>query len=115
MADDTRTPAPTVANVDFLIDENGSKIDVPPASDVRPTGDVEAAMGSTSPANWWLYGVLGLGIVIAVVLLMQMFSGAPGTDVQPGSPTAAPVTETTPATTETPAVAPAPATTTPAQ
>lgn len=93
---DTGKPVPGAAKVDFLVDENASKIELPNGTDVRPTGDVEAAMGATSPANWWLYGVLGLGIVIAVVFLMQIFSGAPGTDVAPGTPTAEPVV-TTPA------------------
>ncbi|RYE62571.1 MAG: hypothetical protein EOO79_12160 [Oxalobacteraceae bacterium] len=91
---DTSKPAPGAAKVDFLVDENASRIELPEGTDIRPTGDVEAAMGATSPANWWLYGVIGLGVVIAVVLLMQMFSGAPSTDVQPGTPTAVPVTET---------------------
>lgn len=86
-------PPPSVAKVDGLIDENGSRIELPAGTDIRPTGDVEAAMGGTSPTNWWLYGVLGLAIVIAIIFLMQMFSGAPGTDVEPGSPTAEPMVE----------------------
>ncbi|KKB76678.1 hypothetical protein VW35_18135 [Devosia soli] len=86
--------APSVANVDFLVDENGSRIDVPPDSEIRPTGDTEAAVGATSPTNWWLYGVVGLAIVVALLFLMQMLNGAPGTDVQPGSPTSEPVVET---------------------
>jgi len=86
-------PPPSVAKVDSLIDENGSRIELPVGTDIRPTGEVEAAMGGTSPTNWWLYGVLGLAIVIAIIFLMQMFSGAPGTDVEPGSPTAEPMIE----------------------
>ena len=45
-------------------------------------------MGATSPTNWWLYGLVGLGIVVAVLFLMQLFQGAPSTDVQPGMPSA---------------------------
>jgi len=86
--------APNVANVDFLVDENGSRIDVPEGSAVRPTGDPEASVGATSPTNWWLYGIIGLAIVVALLFLMQMLNGAPGTDVQPGTPTAEPVVET---------------------
>ncbi|MBN9335011.1 hypothetical protein [Devosia sp.] len=93
MVMDNDKPAPSVAKVDFLVDENGSKIEVPADSDLRPTGDVEAAMGATSPSNWWLYGVLALAIVAAIVLAMQIFSGAPGSDVLPGTPTAEPVTQ----------------------
>ncbi|MCS6758991.1 MAG: hypothetical protein MO852_08180 [Candidatus Devosia euplotis] len=50
-------------------------------------------MGATGPTNWLLYGLIGLGIVIAVILIMQLLTGAPGTDVQPGSPVSAPVAE----------------------
>lgn len=95
MASNTEGPAPSVAKVDFLIDEKGSRIEVPEGSDLRPTGDIEAAMGGTSPSQWWLYGVVAIAVVAAIVLVMQIFSGAPGTDVQSGTPTAAPVTETT--------------------
>jgi hypothetical protein len=95
MANNTDKPTPSFAKVDFLIDEKGSRIDVPEGSDLRPTGDIEAAMGGTSPGQWWLYGLVAIVVVAAIVLAMQMFSGAPGTDVQPGSPTAAPVTQTT--------------------
>lgn len=95
MPDKTEEPAPSVAKVDFLIDEKGSRIEVPQDSDLRPTGDIEAAMGGTSPGQWWLYGLVAIVVVAAIVLAMQMFSGAPGTAVQPGTPTAAPVTETT--------------------
>jgi hypothetical protein len=86
--------AADVANVDFLIDENGSRIDVPDGTTLRPTSDPEAAVGGTSPTNWWLYGIVGLAIVVALLFAMQMLNGAPGTDVQPGTPTAEPVVET---------------------
>lgn len=93
MATERESPAPSVAKVDFLIDENGSKIEVADGSDLRPTGDVEAAMGATSPANWWLYGLVAVVIVAGIVLAMQIFSGAPGSDVLPGTPTSEPVLE----------------------
>ena len=88
MATTPRQPTPTVANVDALVDENGSRIDVPDGSSIKVAGEHEATVGATGPTNWWLYGVIGLAIVIAVLFLMQMFQGAPATDVQPGSPTA---------------------------
>ena len=56
-------------------------VDDPPVEDAR----------AGTPMNWRLYGLVGLAIVIAIVLFMQIFSGAPGTDVAPGSPTAEPV------------------------
>ncbi|ODT71976.1 MAG: hypothetical protein ABS75_05725 [Pelagibacterium sp. SCN 63-23] len=83
------------ARVDFLVDENGSRIDVPEDSAIRVAGEHEASVGATGPTNWWLYGLGALGIIIAILLLLQVFSGAPGTDMQPGTPVSAPVTETT--------------------
>ena len=89
--DDKRVP--NVASVDYMVDENGSRIEVPPGSELEPSHNPEATVGATGPTNWWLYGVIGLGIVVALLLVMQMISGAPGTDMQPGTPTAEPVVE----------------------
>lgn len=87
MATAPKQAVPTVASVDSLIDENGSRIDVPNASPIKVAGEHEESVASTGPTNWWLYGIVGLAIVIAVLFLMQMFQGAPATDVQPGTPT----------------------------
>ncbi|WP_240232250.1 hypothetical protein [Devosia lacusdianchii] len=87
MATAPKQPTPTVAAVDNLIDENGARVDVPDGSAIKVAGEHEATVGATGPTNWWLYGVIGLAIVIAVLFLMQMFQGAPATDVQPGTPT----------------------------
>ena len=93
MATAPKQPVPTVANVDALVDENGARIDVPDGSPIKVAGEHEDSIAATGPTNWWLYGVIGLAIVIAVLFLMQMFQGAPATDVQPGTPTAEPVVE----------------------
>ena len=87
MATAPKQPAPEVAKVDVLVDENGSRIDVPDNSPIRVAGEHEEVVGATSPTNWWLYGLVGLAIVVVVLFLMQMFQGAPATDVQPGTPT----------------------------
>lgn len=87
MATTPQRPGPTVASVDSLVDENGSRIDVPDGSPLRVAGEHDATVAATGPTNWWLYGVGALAIVIAVLFLMQMFQGAPATDVQPGTPT----------------------------
>lgn len=87
MATTPKQPVPTVASVDSLIDENGSRIDVPNGSQIKVAGEHVATGGATGPTNWWLYGIVGLAIVIAVLFLMQMFQGAPATDMQPGTPT----------------------------
>ena len=87
MATAPKQPAPTLAEVDVLVDENASRVDVPNASSIKVAGEHEATVGATGPTNWWLYGVIGLAIVVAVLFLMQMLQGAPATDVQPGTPT----------------------------
>ncbi|MCW5723079.1 MAG: hypothetical protein KIS86_18260 [Devosia sp.] len=94
MATSDDKTAPKVAEVDFLVDENGARLDVPDGSKLKVAGEHEPSLGATSPTNWWLYGLVGLGIVVAMLFVMQMFSGAPGSDVLPGSPTSAPVVET---------------------
>jgi hypothetical protein len=88
MATTPKQPTPTVASVDGLIDENGARIGLPPDSPIKVAGEHEATVGATGPTNWWLYGLFGLAIVVAVLFLMQMFQGAPSTDVQPGTPSA---------------------------
>ncbi|MHA6691622.1 hypothetical protein [Devosia sp. A449] len=87
MATVPKQPLPNVARVDALVDENGSRIDVPENSPLRVAGEHDASVGGTSPTNWWLYGLIGLAIIIAVLLVMQMLQGAPATDMQPGTPT----------------------------
>ena len=87
MATAPKQPTPTVATVDALVDENGSRIDVPDGSPIKVAGEHEATVAATGPTNWWLYGVIGLAIVVVLLFLMQMFQGAPATDVQPGTPT----------------------------
>ena len=87
MATVPKQPVPTVASVDSLVDENGSRIDVPSGSPIKVAGEHEASVAATGPTNWWLYGLGALAIVVAVLFLMQMFQGAPATDVQPGTPT----------------------------
>lgn len=97
MATTPNEAGPKVAKVDFLVDENGSRVDVPDNSGLKVAGEHDATVGATGPTNWWLYGIGALGVVIAIILLMQVFSGAPSTDVQPGTPTSesvvAPATE----------------------
>ncbi len=93
MATAPKQPAANAARVDALIDENGARLDVPDNSPLKVAGEHEATVGSTGPTNWWLYGLIGLAIVIALLFLMQILTGAPGTDVQSGTPVSAPVVE----------------------
>lgn len=94
MTDHRVEPSPQVAKVDHLIDENGARIDVPDNSGLKVAGEHEPSVASTGPTNWWLYGLFALAIMVAILLFMQIFSGAPGTDMQPGTSTSAPVVET---------------------
>jgi hypothetical protein len=79
-----------VATVDYLIDENASVIDVPDGSVLVPTKDVEQTIAATAPTTWWQVALIALGIVAAILLVLQLLGGSPGTDVQPGTPVAAP-------------------------
>lgn len=90
MAARTQQHAPG-ASVDYLVDENASPVDVPDGSTLAPTDDVEGSIGATAPTAWWQLALIGLGIVAAILLVLQLLGGAPGTDVQPGTPVAAPV------------------------
>ncbi|GLQ58050.1 hypothetical protein [Devosia nitrariae] len=93
MAGKDKKGAPEVAKVDFLVDEEGSRIDVPEDSGLKTAAVGEESVGATSPTSWWVYGLVGLAIVVAILFLMQVFLGAPSTDVAPGTPVSEPVVE----------------------
>jgi hypothetical protein len=78
------------ASVDYMVDENASPLDVPDNSTVHPARRNEDTLGGTGPTNWWRYGLVALAALVLVFLLMQVFGGTPGTDVQTGTPVAAP-------------------------
>lgn len=84
------------ASVDYLVDENASVVDVPDNSLLAATDDVERSVGGTAPAAWWRFGLIGLGIVAAILLLVQLLGGNPGSDMVPGSPGAAPAESSQP-------------------
>ena len=89
---------PEVAKVDYLIDENGSRVDVPDDSALRVATSIEQQVGATGPANWWRLGLIALGAIALILLVMQMFGGGvPTTDVVPGTPTTSPADLTPPA------------------
>ena len=88
------------AKVDYLVDENGSRVDVPDDSAVRVATSVEQQVGATGPANWWRLGLIALGAIALILLVMQLIgggSGVPTTDVVPGTPTTPPADLTPPA------------------
>lgn len=86
----------TASAVDYLVDENGSRLDVPDDSRIRPADEFEETIGATGPTNWWMAGLIALGIVAAILLGLQLLNGAPATDVQPGTPVAQPEVTGTP-------------------
>lgn len=87
----------SVAQVDSLVDEQGSKMSVGEDRSIRIASEMEPVVGGTSPTNWWRAGLIALLIVAAILLALQMLGGNRQTDVIPGTPVAAPQTETTPA------------------
>lgn len=88
---------PETARVDFLVDEKGSRIELPDDTPIGNTGSAEQAVGGTGPAGWWRIGLLALVALAGVLFLVQFLSGGAGTDVIPGTPTIAP-SEGTPVT-----------------
>lgn len=90
MATKEETRGPVVAKVDTLVDENGAPVRVPDDSTLKVATDVEQTVGATGPTNWWRLGLVGLGIVAAILLVLQLLGGNTGTEMIPGTPTAAP-------------------------
>jgi anti-sigma-K factor RskA len=81
---------PVVAKVDTLVDENGYKVDVSDDTSLKIATDVEQVTGATGPTNWWRMGLIAVGIVAAILLALQLMGGNTGTEMIPGTPTAAP-------------------------
>lgn len=79
------------AEVDQMVDENASPLDVPDNSRLEVAADDQPTVGATGPTNWWRIGLIALGIVALMLLLLQLFGGAPSTEMVPGSPTSEPV------------------------
>lgn len=71
-------PQPEVAKVDYLIDENGSHIEVDEDEGLRVTHDINETVGSTGPTNAWRYAIIGVAIVAIFIVIMQLVSSRPG-------------------------------------
>jgi hypothetical protein len=95
MATTEHTRGPAVAKVDTLVDENGARVQVPDDTSLKVATEVEQTVGATGPTNWWRLGLVGLGIVAAILLALQLLGGNTGTEMIPGTPTAAPQTQST--------------------
>ena len=67
--------------------------DVTDNASLRAATAVEQAVGATGPANWSRMALLGVVIVAFILLMLQVFQGAPGTAVQSGTPVAEPVVQ----------------------
>ncbi len=70
----TDAKGPQVARVDQVIDENGVPMALPEDSTLQATHDVERAIGSTGPSNWWQLALIGIGIVAAILLGFQLLA-----------------------------------------
>jgi hypothetical protein len=78
---------PKAARVDRLIDENAMPIAVPPDSALEVEDRVERTVGGTGPTAWFRVGIIGILIVAAILLGLQVLSGGASTDMVPGTPT----------------------------
>ncbi|GHA31300.1 hypothetical protein GCM10007989_29100 [Devosia pacifica] len=67
--------------------------DTPTDEMLKAQDNADPGPTPTSPASWWLYGLIGLAVVVVILFAMQAMTNAPGTAVEPGSPTSAPVSE----------------------
>ena len=86
----------TVAQVDYLVDENGQKLDVPDDTSLALATSAEQVTGATSPGAWWGIGLGALALIVVVWLAVQFATGGnTGTAMIPGTPTAAPQQQTT--------------------
>lgn len=55
--------------------------------------DIEERVGGRGPVTFWRLGLLGLLVLVAVLFALQWAGGNRQTDVQPGTPVAAPPSE----------------------
>jgi hypothetical protein len=81
-----------VADVDYLVDENGNPVEVANDTALKLETDVEQTVGMTGPTAWWRMGLLALFAIAAVLLALQLLGGNAGTDVIPGTPVTGPQT-----------------------
>lgn len=87
---DTDTGRRPASEVDYLVDEKASKLNVPDEAHFAPARDGEPSVAATGPTNWWRTGLIVMAMLIALLLVLQIAGGWPGTDVQPGTPVAEP-------------------------
>lgn len=72
-----------------------SRMSVPEAATIRPASERPPLAGG-SPAHWWRAGIIAVATVAALLFVLQMLGGWPGTDVQPGTPVAEPQSTASP-------------------
>ena len=90
MATIEHTREPQMAKLDPPIDESPSQADVPDDLALEVASEVEQTVGVTGPTNWWRLGLIAVVIVAAILLALQLMAGNTGTEMIPGTPTAAP-------------------------
>ena len=88
---ETRARNPGVA-VDHMVDETGAAAPPPRDEIVVPAQAPEPKVAARNgPGKWWRLSLVGLGIVVAILLVLQFLAGGPAnTDVVPGTPASAP-------------------------
>ena len=86
----TAPTKPTLADVDFLVDESGNAIQLEHDSKIVVADEQHETIGATGPNNWFLIGLCALFVLAGILLAVQVLSGNKGTAVYPGTPVAAP-------------------------
>jgi hypothetical protein len=71
---DSQEPAP--AKPEVLLDGKGLPTGI--SEDGGLVEEAEAAVESAGPAGWWFYGLIGLAVIIAILLVLQMLARASG-------------------------------------
>jgi anti-sigma-K factor RskA len=81
---------PQGATPDPPVEDSLSQADVPDDVALEVATEVEQRGGVTGPTNWWRMGLIAVAIVAAILLALQLMAGNTGTEMIPGTPTAAP-------------------------
>jgi hypothetical protein len=76
MAKTPDKPEPPSNRPEVLLDENGLPTGI--SEDGGLVEEAEAAVEAAGPSGWWLYGLIGLAVIIAILLVLQMLGSAPG-------------------------------------
>lgn len=90
MATIEHTHEPQMATPDPPVEGSPFQAEAPDDVALEVATEVEQTTGVTGPTNWWRMGLIAIAIVAAILLALQLMAGNTGTEMIPGTPTAAP-------------------------